>query len=96
MRELLALPAWKSPPVPLEAWAERLSARVLNDGGEVWLEVPARRLRGYVVLEEGHVSAVNFELSGPEDDGSEEFLQEAAAALGWELHEDTEEDDDEE
>lgn len=96
MRELLALPGWNTPPTSLEAWTERLSGRVVRDGDEVWLEVASRHLRGYVVIEDDRVSAINFELSEHDPDETIALLQRAVADLGWELHADHDEDDDDE
>lgn len=94
MPELLALPAWNVDPVPLEAWATRLGARVVHDADETWLEVPAQRLRGYAIIEDGKVTAINFELPSSGDPAPAlALLHQAADDLHWELHEDDEDDD---
>lgn len=95
MPELLALPAWDATPVPLETWAERLGARVVRESDETWLEVPPLRLRGYAIVEDGHVTAINFELPSSGDPSpAMGLLQQAAMDLHWELHEDDEDEDD--
>lgn len=101
MIELLALPAWNTPPRSLDDWSAALaglgyppkSAR--EDADEVWLEVPALRLRGLAVLEGPHVTAINFELHDP-DPAASRLVEGAAAALGWEVHPDEEDEDVEE
>ncbi len=93
MRELLALPGWKTAPTTLETWTDRLQGKVVRDSDEVWLEVPASHFRGYVVIEDDHVSAINFELPERDPDASIALLEKAVADLGWELHADVEEDD---
>lgn len=94
MREWLALPAWNTPPTPLEAWSERLAAQVHREEGETWLVAAPLRLRGYVVIEDGHPAAINFELEDPEHEEAVARLEQAAAGLGWELHQDDESDED--
>jgi hypothetical protein len=106
MTELLALPGWNTPPTPLEAWSEALRsaghpvATTRESTGVAWLEVGALRLRGYAVLQGDHVEAINFELAGtagatgPETDPARTAVERAAAALGWEVHEDDGEEDD--
>ncbi|MFO0958208.1 MAG: hypothetical protein U0800_12405 [Isosphaeraceae bacterium] len=97
MPELLALPAWDVDPVPIETWAERLGARVVREAAETWLEVPSHRLRGYAVIEDGKVTAINFEVAPSGDpEPAMELLRQAATGLRWELHEDDEEDEDDE
>jgi hypothetical protein len=98
MRELLALPAWDTPPTPLEQWVREFShrdqsPRLVQESGEHWIEIPAHRIRGYIVVEEGCVAAVNFELHAADPTESIGLLQAVASALNWELHEDTENED---
>jgi hypothetical protein len=103
MIEMLALPAWDAPPRSLDDWAAQLAALghpanvEREPGGECWLEVAPLRLRGYVVSEEGHVAAINFELHDPDPGPASSVVQSAARALGWEVHsgegEDDEDDD---
>jgi hypothetical protein len=101
--ELLALPGWQTPPTSLDAWVERLTAlagpvvvtREASDAS--WLEVGGLRLRGYAVLagRGRDVEAINFELSDPDPTAATQAIRTAAAALGWEVHEDDDEADDE-
>src|SRR5262245_60521769 len=103
MIELLALPAWRTPPRTLEEWTTQLGEQA---GGRVaghrepatesWLELSTRRLRGYAVLEGPHVEAINFELSDPDPAPATRAVEAAAAALGWEIHPDEDEDEDDE
>jgi hypothetical protein len=104
MIELLAIPAWDAPPRTLEEWTACLAEAgaapsVVRESTDVcWVEVGVLRLRGYVVLEGRHVSAINFELVDPDPAPARRLVEEAAWALGWEVHadEDDEEDDDRE
>jgi hypothetical protein len=102
--ELLALPGWQTPPAPLDAWVERLTALagpvvVTREGTDAsWLDVGVLRLRGYAVLAGRTVEAINFELHDPDPTAAMQAINAAAAALAWEVHEDDEDetDDDEE
>lgn len=95
MTEWLALPPPGSTGTGIDAWASQFSdsghpARV--DRHEfTWIEVPSLKLRGFVVFEGDAVEAINFELSDPSALAS---LESTATALGWELHPDDGEDDD--
>jgi hypothetical protein len=100
--ELLALPGWKTPPTPLDAWVERLTAvagpvvvtREATDAS--WLEVGRLRLRGYAVIAGHNVEAINFELNDADPAAATHAITAAADALGWEVHEDDDDDDDDE
>src|SRR4051812_5147973 len=99
MTELLSLPGWQAPPRTLDDWAGQLAAlghppAVVRESGSVaWLEVAALRVRGYAVIEGPHVTAINFELSDPDPGPASRLVQAAAAALGWEVHEDEDEEE---
>lgn len=101
MTEFLALPCWKTPPLPLDAWVAQFTAQghlptlAREDANACWLEVGALGLRGYAVIEGGLLSAINFELSDPDPQPALHVIEAAALALGWELHPDEpgEEDD---
>ena len=103
MVEYLALPAWETPPVKVADWVAGLSVAggpvvVSRESSDVsWLEVAALRLRGYAVIEDGQVAAINFELRDPDPGPATRLLEEATVALGWELHADDDQapDDDE-
>jgi hypothetical protein len=102
MLEYLALPAWKTPATTVDAWVVQLS----QSGGPVivaresstvsWLEVAPLRLRGYVVIENGHATAINFEILGVDHTLATRAIEAAAEALGWELHADDGDDTDDE
>jgi hypothetical protein len=101
MIELLALPGWQASATTLEEWVARLSEAAgavevtRESSGVAWLEVRGLRLRGYAVIEAGeHVEAVNFELTAPDPGPAARAVAEAAAALGWEVHQEDEEEDD--
>lgn len=99
MIERLALPAWDTPPRPLDDWVAQLVAQgqpavlARESSSVAWLEIAPLRLRGYAVLEGPHVTAIHFELSAPDPSRALETLEIAIKALGWELHDDDEEDD---
>jgi hypothetical protein len=94
MIELLALPGWKTPPLALDAWVAQLAAQghpptlTRGEAGDCWLEVGALRLRGYALMEEEHLAAINFELSAPDPEAARHLVEAAALALGWEVHPD--------
>ena len=94
MTEFLALPGWNTPPVTLDAWVAQLAAQghpptlAREAAGVCWLEVGALRLRGYAVTEGEHLAAINFELSAPDPEPALQVIQAAALALGWEVHPD--------
>lgn len=95
MVELLLIPAFDKPAQTAEACREALGegARLVVDDGQPWLEVPALRLRGYLVVEGGLVVAMNFEVGG--DGRGAPTVERAAEALGYEVHPDDDEADDE-
>jgi hypothetical protein len=96
--ELLAIPAWNTSPTPLSAWVDQLTGQGLTvaleheSSGVTWLEIGSLRLRGYAVIESGSVEAINFELHAQDTAPSRDAIERAAEALGWEVHEDDEED----
>ncbi len=101
MVELLAIPEWNAPPRSLDDWVERFNA--LGYAPEIepdlpegaWLSVGSLRLRGYAVLEGRLVTAINFEIHAPDPAPTTRVLEETARSLGWEIHpEDEEEDED--
>jgi hypothetical protein len=102
MIELLALPGWQAPPTTLDDWIGRLTdlagpVSVSRESNEAtWLELGALRLRGYAVLAGLRVEAINFELTGPDPGPATSVVEAAARALGWEVHPDDPEDDEDE
>jgi hypothetical protein len=103
MIELLALPGWQTPPTTLDDWVTRLTevagpVAVQRESHEAtWLEVGALRFRGYVVLEGRRVEAINFELNDPDPAPATRIIEAAAQSLGWEVHlDEPDEDEDEE
>ena len=99
MTELLALPAWDTPPTSLDAWSGRFANHghppvVSREGsGVAWMEFAPLRLRAYVVIESGHVEAVNFEINDPDPQPSLTLIVVIAQELRWELHPDDGSDD---
>ncbi|MDR3634629.1 MAG: hypothetical protein P4L84_12560 [Isosphaeraceae bacterium] len=100
MIELLAVPAWNTPPSTLDAWTEALRAQgvavnVERDPPGAWLEVASLRLRGYALSEGLKVEAINFELSDTDSGPATRLLEAVAASLGWEIHPDEDDETDE-
>jgi hypothetical protein len=96
MIELLTVPDWNSPPRRLDEWSSALdvsSSVIREPDGTTWLEVASLRLRGYVVIEEGYVTAINFELHDPDPADARALVEKAASALGWEVHEEDAEEE---
>jgi hypothetical protein len=100
MIELLSIPAWNAPPVTLDDWIGAFSSQGLVVALEpdppegVWLEIASLRFRALVLTEDNHATAVHFELSGPDSSAARAVVEKAALALGWEIHDDTEDEDD--
>jgi hypothetical protein len=99
MLEYLAIPAWQTPPTSLDAWVASLTEAsgspvvVTREGSSVaWLDLGPVRVRGYVQMENGQAAAINFELHALDPEPATRVLEAAAAAVGWELHEDDEDD----
>lgn len=97
--ELLALPAWNSPPRSLQDWRDAIAGQgqtvvVTSRNDETWLEVGSIGLRGYVCIEGDRTVAINFELSPADLEAATRTLERAAQALDWELHADEPEEDD--
>ncbi len=101
MIEYLSLPSHGTGPTSVDSWVAQLSevagpVIVSRESSTVtWLEVAPMRLRGYVMIENGYASAINFELASLDPAPATRALQAAAEALGWELYEDDEDDQDE-
>jgi hypothetical protein len=102
MIELLALPGWQTPPTTLDDWIARLTdltgpVTVTRESSDTtWLEVGALRFRGYAVMEGRRVEAINFELTDPDPAPATRIIEAAAEALGWEVHPDEPDGDDDE
>jgi hypothetical protein len=100
MTEFLALPGWNTPPVTLDAWVAQLAAQghpptlTRDEPGACWLEVGPLRLRGYTLTEGEHLAAINFELSAPDPGPALQVIEAAALALGWEIHSDEPDEED--
>jgi len=97
--ELLAVPAWNTPPRSLDDWRDALVAEghaavIRRDGGETWIELGELDLRGFVALDGEHVEAINFELHAPDPSPASQVVDAAAQRLGWEVHPDEPEEDD--
>jgi hypothetical protein len=101
MLEFLAIPSWNARPVSLDAWTDRLTELggpvvVTREGSSgAWLEIASLRLRGYSLIQNGKVSAINFELHDPDPDASFQVIEAAAKSLNWEIHADDDDEDDE-
>ena len=102
MTELLLLPSWNLDPTPLSEWVETLvelgyDAKVERESAGVsWLEIEALKLRGYAVMDGLTVEAINFELEANDPSPARHALEQAAATLSWEVHQDDEDDADDE
>ncbi|HEY2157941.1 MAG TPA: hypothetical protein VGH33_20095 [Isosphaeraceae bacterium] len=101
MIELLAIPAWQTPTTTLAEWVAQLE----KGGGPAviverespqgaWIHLEAMGVHGFAVLAGPHVEAVNFEIQEPLSADVNRFLEEAAAAIGWEIHPDDPDDED--
>src|SRR3954452_8742043 len=100
MTDLLAVPCWNTPETTLPTWVESLRAQGLaveatdESPGVSWIESTAARLRGYVVMKGPVVEAINFEFHGPDPAEARGLVESAASAIGWEVHDDEDDEDD--
>lgn len=98
--ELLAIPGWDAPSRTVQDWLRQFEAmgvmpRLKKEEGETWILLPSLSSTALVVQESGELEALNFEIPSGVS-GVRERLEEAAAALGWELYEEEGGDEDEE
>lgn len=99
MTEYLAIPEWNAPPRSLDDWTAQLAAighpaTVEPEPPEgVWLEIESLQARGLAVIEEGHLTAIDFTFQNADPAPALTILESAARALGWELHLDEGDDD---
>ena len=99
MIEFLALPGWRTPPRTVDDWVAALSKGsgpviLTRESSTVsWMEMASLRVRAYVVIENGHASAINFECHGLDPAEPTRIITEVATALGWEIHPDDDDDD---
>lgn len=94
----MAIPSHDSPPVELAAWRMALEGvappvRLGVEEGETFLEIEYLRARGQVSFEGPVVEAILFEIEGEEAGRAVEALERAARVVGYELHDPTDEDD---
>ncbi len=100
MIELLAIPQWKQSPRPLADWVAAFETLNLapevqrEDDDGIWIELGSLRTRGYAVIEGGLATAVNFEIHATDPTEARSVLEQAASSLGWELHEEDDDDED--
>ncbi len=99
MHEILVLPAWDGNPISVSDWIDAFGKgghdAVLEreSAGVSWLVVAAIRLRGYAVMDGLSVEAIHFELDAEDPNSSRHAVEQAAAAVSWEVHEDAEDDE---
>lgn len=100
MIERLALPAWDARPTPLHVWADQLATLghapiVSREGdGSAWIEVAPLRLCGFAMIEGTELEAIHFEFHDPNPDLALSLIEAAAAALNWEIHDESEDEED--
>ena len=99
MVEYLALPAWNTPARSIDEWVAALAeaggaASTRRESSSVcWILAPSLDVEGYALIEEGHPSAINFELKATDPAHALAVLTAAAHSLGWEIHEEGEDDE---
>ena len=103
MIELLAIPGWQTGPTKLDAWVAALEetcgapVTVVRESPQgSWVAAGSIRIRGFAILAGPHVEAINFELSDPDPAPATSLLEAASAAIGWEIHPDDEDEEDDE
>ena len=100
MIERLCIPAWNAPPRTLADWRDQLQGRglaprIVREPDATWLVVEPLGLRGLAVLEGANLSALHVEIEAADPAPALALLEESAAALGWEVHDDEDDPDDE-
>ena len=98
MIELLAIPEWEAPPRTVADWLAGLeaigqTAHLETSGSEGdWIEIPALRVSGFLLIENGDLAAIHYELHDPDPLPARDALDAVAAALRWEIHDDKDSD----
>ena len=98
MVEYLALPAWNTPGLSIDDWVNGMAeaggpATLRRESSSVcWLLAPSLHLEGYVLIESGHPSAINFEIKSDDPSHALAVISAAAHSLGWEIHADDEDE----
>lgn len=99
MVEYLAIPAWNAPARSVAEWVAALneaggSASARRDGSDAcWFRDPGLDLEGYALIEGGRPAAIDFELRADDPSRALAVITAAALALGWEIHDEGEDDD---
>lgn len=100
MIEFLAIPGWQTPPTTLAEWVARLEEEagpaviVERESPQgAWVHLEAMGVHGFAVLAGPHVEAINFEVQEPITPEVGRLLERAASAIGWEIHPDDPDDD---
>ena len=98
MIERLAIPSWKTPPRTLDDWKVRFEAlghpAALDRGPEeAWLLVDSAGLRALAVIEAEALGALHVEIDAEDPAHALALLDAAAGQLGWEVHDEDDEDD---
>jgi hypothetical protein len=99
MLELLAIPSdWTGSPVSLDDWSAAFAERghpadVEREPEGDSIEVGSLRLCGLADAEGDRLVAIHFELFAPDPGPARAIVEDVARALGWEVHEDDEDDE---
>ena len=99
--EVLAIPGWQTERTTLDVWTTALAdatgspptiERESAQGS--WIILGSRRIRGFAIMAGPDVEAINFEINDPNPSESTRLLEAVAASIGWEIHPDEPDDDD--
>jgi hypothetical protein len=97
--ERLLVPSWNAPARSVDDWRARLDAlghppTLVKEGpDEVWLVLEPLGMRMLPVVEGSTLAALHAELDAPDPAPALALLDEAAAGLDWEVHDEDDEDD---
>ncbi len=97
MPERLAIPAWSTPALPLSAWADAFTERgypaaiEAETSEDAQLRIPTLGLKAFATIENGQAVALDFTFVG--DLNALPTLDAVASALGWELYDESDDDD---
>ncbi|GIW86270.1 MAG: hypothetical protein KatS3mg108_0594 [Isosphaeraceae bacterium] len=95
MFQRLAIPAWSTPPRTLEDWvaafADHGFPAAIEDASDedAVLTVESLGLRAFASLEAGRLLALDFDIEAADPVPVFDHLSAVTAALGWELHDES-------
>jgi len=99
MIERLAIPAWRAAARNLSDWQSQFETLGFPTAAEpdpdgTWLIVESIGLKALSVMEGEQLTALHCEIEEADSQRALDALRQAAEALDWEIHDETDEDED--